>query len=358
MSDSLSPIRAAVLAGAVAILAACGQKEQPVEAPRLVVTHVVSPGDTRAEANYSGEVRPRYETPLSFRAGGKIAQRLVEVGQAVQAGQPLARLDPADLELGAGAARAQLAAAESDFAFAKAEYERYQGLRARNFVSQAALEGKEAAWRAARGRMEAASAQAGLARNQSAYAVLAADTAGVVSAVLAEPGQVVAAGQPVLRLARPGEMEVAISVPENRVAELKAAEDIRIALWADSGRSYAGRIREIAPMADPVTRTYAVRISLLEPDAEVRLGMTANVRLGRPGTAAAAVVPATALFQQAGKPAVWVVGGDNTLALRPVEVAQFREGGAVVTGGLQAGERIVSAGVHKVVAGEKVRIAP
>ncbi|MGE5491654.1 MAG: efflux RND transporter periplasmic adaptor subunit [Actinomycetota bacterium] len=352
------PLRAFALAAAVATLGACGSHETPPEPPRLVMTHVVSPGDGRLDANYSGEVKPRYETPLSFRAGGKMASRLVEVGQTIQPGQPLARLDPADLELSASAARAQLAAADSDLNFAKAEYERYQGLRAKNFVSQAALEGKEATWRAARGRMEAATAQAGLARNQSAYATLTADAAGVISAVLAEPGQVVAAGQPVLRLARPGEMEVAISVPENRVAELKTAENIRIALWAEGSRTYGGRIREIAPMADPVTRTYAVRVTLLEPDADVRLGMTANVLLGRKGTSSVSVVPATAVFQQDGKPAVWIVGADNTLALRPIEVAQFREDGALVTGGLKVGERIVSAGVHKVVAGEKVRPAP
>jgi RND family efflux transporter MFP subunit len=351
-------LRAFALAAAVLTLSACGSHETPPEPPRLVMTHVVAQGDGRSDANYSGEVKPRYETPLSFRASGKMASRLVEVGQAVQPGQPLARLDPADLELNASAARAQLAAAESDLNFAKAEYERYQGLRAKNFVSQAALEGKEATWRAARGRMEAATAQSGLARNQSAYATLTADAAGVISAVLAEPGQVVAAGQPVLRLARPGEMEVAISVPENRVAELKSADNIRIALWAEGSRTYAGRIREIAPMADPVTRTYAVRVTLLEPDADVRLGMTANVLLGRKGETPVAVLPATAIFQQEGKPAVWVVGADNTLALRPIEVAQFREDGALVTGGLTAGERIVSAGVHKVVAGEKVRLAP
>ncbi|MBS1191076.1 MAG: efflux transporter, family, subunit [Rhodocyclaceae bacterium] len=351
-------LRAAALACAIATLGACGSKEPPPEAPRLVATHVVGAGNARTEANYSGEVKPRYETPLAFRAGGKMASRLVEVGQAVRPGQPLARLDPADLELNAGAARAQLAAAESDLIFAKAEYERYRDLRGRHFVSQAALEGKEAAWRTAKGRMEAATAQAGLARNQSAYATLAADAAGVISAVLAEPGQVVAAGQPVLRLARPGEMEVAIAVPENRVAELKAATEIRIALWAENGRTYAGRIREIAPMADPATRTYAVRVSLLAPDADVRLGMTANVFLGRQGTTAGVLVPATAVFQQDGKPAVWVVGAGNALVLRPVDIAQFREDGALVAGGLKAGERIVAAGVHKVFAGEKIRFEP
>lgn len=342
----------------LACLAACGSQEAPPPAPRLVLGHVVGQGDGRAEANYSGEVKPRHEIAVSFRVAGKLRERLVEVGQAVAPGQALARLDPADVELGASSARASLAAAESEFAYAKADFERFQGLRAKNFVSQAALEAKEAAYRATRGRMEAAGAQAGLARNQAAYATLTADAAGVVSAVLAEAGQVVAAGQPVLRIARPGEMEVAIAVPENRVGELRSADSLRISLWAESGRSYAGRIREISPMADPVTRTYAARISLLDPDAGVRLGMTANVLLGRKEATAAMLIPSAALFQQGDKPAVWVIGADQALALRPVEVAGFREDGVLVAGGLQAGERIVAAGVHKVVAGEKVRLAP
>jgi multidrug efflux system membrane fusion protein len=345
-------------AALVCILAACGGGEVPPPAPRLVFSHIVGQGDGRAEANYSGEVKPRHEIAVSFRVGGKLRERLVEVGQSVGPGQPLARLDPADVELGASSARASLAAAESEFAYAKAELARYQDLRARNFVSQAALEAKEAAYHATRGRMEAAGAQAGLARNQAAYATLSADGAGVVSAVLAEAGQVVAAGQPVLRIARPGEMEVAIAVPENRVDELRAADRLDISLWAAGGRSYAGRIREISPMADPVTRTYAVRVSLLDPDAGVRLGMTANVLIKRQAAAAALLIPATALFQQGDQPAVWIIGADQALTLRPVEVAAFREDGVLVAGGLQAGERIVAAGVHKVVAGEKVRLAP
>lgn len=362
MIPSFRFLRPAVVAGALVLATACGREEPPPPAERLVVSHLVAAGGVGAEANYSGEVRPRHEAPLAFRVGGKLASRLVEVGQVVAAGQLLARLDAADVALGAAAAGATLAAAEAELGFAAAERERYRGLRARNFVSQAALEAKETAWRAAQGRFDAAAAQAGLAGNQRAYAELKADAAGVVSAVLAEPGQVVAAGQPVLRLARPGEMEVAIAVPENRVGELKAADHIRISLWAqnpagdDEGR-YRGRIREIAPVADPVTRTYAVRVSLLEPDAEVRLGMTANVRLGR-GGGKGFLIPATAVFQQEGKPAVWVIGADRSVALRPVEVMQFREDGALVGAGLTAGERIVAAGVHKLTAGETVRIAP
>lgn len=338
-------------------LVACSQ-EVPPEPPRLVLTHVVGQGGSRSAINYSGEVRPRYETAVSFRVGGKLRERLVEVGQSVKAGQVLARLDPADVELNASSARASQAVAASELAYAKADLERYRDLRAKNFVSQAALDAKETAYRAAAGKLEAATAQAGLARNQTGYATLTADTAGVVSAVQAEAGQVVSAGQPVARIARPGEIEVAIAVPENQVGELRTADDIRIALWAESKRTYAGRIREIAPIADAVTRTYAVRVSLLDPDDSVRLGMTANVLLGRKEAASAVLIPAAALFQQGDKPAVWVVGADQALSLRPVQVMAYREDGVLIGGGVKAGERIVAAGVHKVVAGEKVRFAP
>ena len=358
MTAPLLPLRLAIVAGAIAGLAACSKEAPPASPPRPVVTHVVSLGKLQAEANYSGEIRPRHELAVAFRVGGKLASRRVEVGQEVKPGQILARLDPADVELNASAARASRAAAESDFAFAQAEFDRYRDLRARNFVSQAALEAREAAWRAARGRLEATSAQAGLAQNQNAYATLTADAAGVVSAVLAEAGQVLAAGQPVLRLARSGEMEVAIAVPENRVEDLRRATAIDITLWAQDGKHYRGRLREIAPMADPVTRTYGVRVSLLEPDSQVRLGMTANVHFAAADAGHGARVPATAIFQHESRPAVWVVGPDQTLALRPVDVAAFREDGAVVSAGLKDGERIVAAGVHKVVAGEKVRVAP
>lgn len=357
MTPAKPPLPAVAGLVLIALVGACAREPAPALPPRLVATQVAGAAAIGGEADYSGEIRPRQETALSFRIGGKLVERSVEVGQSVRPGQILARLDASDVGLNASAARATLAAAESDLAFARAEHERYSDLRARNFVSQAALDAKAAALTAARGKMEAASAQAGLARNQSAYASLAADAAGVVSAVLAEAGQVVAAGQPVLRIARPGEMEVAISVPENRVAQLRAGDGARISLWAESGPGYAGRVREIAPMADPVTRTYAVRISLLEPGPAVRLGMTANVRLRHAGPAALRL-PATALFQQDGRPAVWVVGADQTLALRPVEVASFAEDGVLVSAGVQAGERIVTAGVHKLTAGEKVRLAP
>ncbi|HTY99612.1 MAG TPA: efflux RND transporter periplasmic adaptor subunit, partial [Rhodocyclaceae bacterium] len=213
-----------------------------------------------------------------------------------------------------------------------------------------ALDAKETA-------LKAAESQAGLARNQSAYAHLTADAPGVIAAVLAEPGQVVAAGQAIVKLARDGEREAVIALPENGVAGLAPGAEAEVTLWAGK-RAYKGRLRELSPAADPATRTYAARVSLLDADADAALGMTANVRFSRPGPAALSL-PLSAVFQQDGKgagPAVWVVGADNVLSLRPVTVGAYTDGGASVTAGLQPGERVVVAGVHKLAAGQAVRL--
>lgn len=323
------------------LLAACDQAPPPPVPPTVVKTLVV--GEAAAAArSYSGEVRARYETPLAFRIGGKILERRVDAGAAVKAGQLLARLDPADVALQAGQAEAQRVQA-------LAEAKRYRDLHARSFVSAAALDAKETA-------LTAADAQAGIARNQTAYTALTADHAGVVAAVLAEPGQVVSAGQPVLRLARDGEREVAIAVPETAVVGLKVGAAATVKLW-NGGKAYQGRLRELSPAADPATRTYAARVSILDADGEVVLGMTATASFAE-AAASAPTVPLAALFQQGTDFAVWLVGADNALSLKPVQVAGYTDAGATIAAGLQPGERIVAAGVHKLTAGQKVRVAP
>lgn len=337
MKPVFLPVLAAVL------LAACGQEPStPPPPPVLVKTHLVSQGVASAGRAHSGEVRARHETALAFRIGGKMLERKVDAGAAVKAGQVLARLDPADVRLAAEQAEAQRA-------LALAEAKRYRDLHARNFVSAAALDAKETA-------LASAKAQAGMARNQAAYATLAADHAGVVAAVLAEPGQVVSAGQPVLRIAMDGEREVAIAVPEGDVTGLKPGMTAEISLWSGD-RAYQGKLRELSPAADPATRTYAARVSILDADAGLALGMTASVRFGAESSPAL-VVPLAALFQQGEKFAVWIVGSDSTVSLKPVTVAGYTDAGAKIAAGLQPGERIVAAGVHKLAAGQKVRIAP
>lgn len=332
-----------------AMLAACGREEAPparIERPAL--TYVVGTRAGDVGNVYSGEIRARHEAQLGFRIGGKIVERMVDAGAVVKAGQPLARLDAADTALQANAAEAQYQLAEADA-------KRYRELRVRGFVSQAALDAKETALRAA-------AAQAGLARNQSAYTTLRADRDGVVAETLAEAGQVVSAGQPVLRLAQEGGREVAIAIPESQLAGLKLGAPAVITLWAGEGESsFAGKLRELAPAADPVSRTYPARVALEEAGANLALGMTARVRFDlstgsgqAPGDGL--VVPLTALFQQGDKQAVWVVAADRSVSLRPVRVAEYRDDGAVIAEGIKGGERIVSAGVHKLSAGERIRI--
>lgn len=324
------------------LLAACGEKAAPAAdaAPRIVKAMKLGAGEAAALDRYSGEVRARHETAPGFRVGGKLVARLVDAGAQVKAGQPLARLDPADQQLAA-------AQADANSALAAAELKRTQELRQKNFISQAALDAKETA-------AQVAAAQARLAHNQAGYTTLVADAPGVIAAVLAEPGQVVAAGQAVFRLARDGEREVAIAVPENRVGGLKVGDAASVTLWA--GKEFTGRLRELSPAADPATRTFAARITVIDAPADLPLGLTATVRFTR-AEAARLVVPLSALLQQGEKTSVWVIGADGTLAARPIDVERYDDAGAVVKSGLQEGETIAAAGAFKLVAGEKVRIA-
>jgi multidrug efflux system membrane fusion protein len=333
-------------ASLVIVLSACGGEAPKPEALRPVLTEVVGTSAAAETFTYAGEVRSRVEQPLGFRIAGKITERLVDAGAVIKPEQVLARLDPADTALSASAAEAQrqLAAADAH---------RYRELRRQNFVSQAALDSRETA-------LQAAAAQSDLARNQSAYTVLKADQPGVVGQVLAEVGQVVSPGQAVFRVARADTLEVAIAIPESRLGEARAAlagGSAEITLWADEALRYRGKLREIAAMADPVTRTYAARVSIVDADPRVVFGMTASVRFLAEQAAVRLSIPQPALFQKDGKPAVWLVGADNTVSLRAVEVARYADETVELKSGLERGERIVVAGVHKLSSGEKIRVA-
>ncbi len=338
-------LRRSLLLGALLFLAACDKVAPPPEPLRPVLTAVVGVGAENGAATYSGEVRSRYETPLGFRIPGKIAARLVDAGALVKAGEVLARLDPADTALSVAAANAQLELADADV-------RRFRELRSKNFVSQSALDAKETSLKATR-------AQADLARNQSSYAVLRAEHAGVIALVAAEVGQVVAAGQTVMRVARTDALEVAVAIPEARMPEVRQLKAAEVSLWADEQARYPAVMRELSAVADPLTRTYAARVSIIKPDARVMLGMTANVKFPRDQVETPADLPLsaplTAIFQQDGKPALWIVGADQTVSLRPVVVLSFGETTAMLASGVNAGERIVVAGVHKLTAGEKIK---
>jgi membrane fusion protein, multidrug efflux system len=352
----------AAVAAATVFFAGCSMPPEKADTTRPARVMTVRTATGEDVMLFAGDVRPRYEIDLSFRIGGKLLERRVDMGAQVRKGQPLARLDPQDARLSAAAATAQVAVAEADLAFAKAELDRNKQLLDQKFISQAAYDNKMSAYQVAFAKRDSARAQSEVSGNQAAYTTLVADTAGVITAVLAEAGQVVAAGQAVMKLARTEEREVAISVAENQASALRVGAPARISLWSQPQKIYNGKVREIAPAADALTRTYLVRISVLDADEALRWGMTANVGIvGMRGAAVAGgaiVVPLTAINQQGQQAYVWVIGSGNAVQLRPVQVAQYVENGAVIASGLAGGEAIIVAGVHKLNAGEVVKPLP
>ena len=340
----------------LSLLAGCGKEEPKTEEVRPVRAIQLAAGNGGERVEFSGDVRPRYESRLGFRVGGKIVERRVDVGANVKDGQVLMRLDPQDLRLAEAQARATLRAAETERDLAQADYKRHQNLRAQNFVSQAVLDAKQAALRAAQANVDAARAGFRGQSNQAGYANLESDTDGVVTAVDAEVGQVVAAGAPVVRVARTDEKEVVIGIPEDRVEALRQASSVSVRLWANRAESLPGKIREVSPVADPATRTYTVKVSI-PARADIRLGMTATVEMTTSGGANASAlrVPLSALVQDKGATSVWVVEKD-AVQLRKVEVSGQSGNDILLSGGVQPGQTVVTAGVHLLKPGQKVRI--
>ncbi|HEY9101327.1 efflux RND transporter periplasmic adaptor subunit [Chitinimonas sp.] len=335
----------ALLAAVVATaLAACSKEAPKHEDVRPVRTVVVQPASIATGASYSGEVKARRESQLGFRLAGQIIERYVEVGQAVKAGQALMKLDPRDVAL-------QQASAKSQFDKARMDLERAKQLKAQGFVSQSNVDQAQVAF-------DAASSQYKLSSNQGGYTVLKAERAGLVTALNAEVGQVVAAGTPVVKVAEDGEREVVVSIPESRVEELRKAPTLKVSLWAAADKQFDAKLRELAPDTDPVTRTYAARITIIKPDDSVRLGMTANVLLPGVNAQQGYSLPLTAIYDQDGQPKVWVVNTQTQrVSARPVQLAGARNDVVLVAGGLKAGETVVTAGAHLLHANQAVRLA-
>lgn len=352
----LARVGAAVLAGAALALAGCGKKSEPVPEVRPVRLLQLSQHAGKTTFEFSGDVRPRVESRLGFRVGGKIAARLVDVGAVVRKGQPLARLDATDLSLAEAGSRAQYEAARTDRDLAASDLKRYNDLFAKGFISAAEQHRRQATFDAAESRLRQAEAALRSQANQTAYAVLLADADGVVTAVDAEVGQVVTPGQPVIRVAQTAEKEVAIGLPEDQVDLLRGIADVTVRTWAEPGRAVPARVREIAAAADPVTRTYATRVSVPNPPADIRLGMTAVVTFVRTGAAPAVRVPLTALLQEQGRNQVWVYD-PAAGTVKPVQVTLGEPVGneIEVRQGLAPGQTIVTAGVHLLKPGQKVR---
>lgn len=338
-----------------ALLAACSKPAPPTEDVRPVRVMTLAAASSGEQQQFSGDVRPRYESQLGFRVGGKIVERKVDVGALVKKGDVLMRLDPQDLRLAESQARATLRAAETERDLAQADYKRHVDLRKQNFVSQALLDARQSALKAAQANVDAARAGLRGQSNQSNYTSLTADVDGVVTAIEAEVGQVVQPGTPVARLARTVEKEVVIGIPEDKVALLQTGSAVTVRLWSDAATSIAGTIREISPIADPASRTYTVKVAI--PDnAAVRLGMTATVDVatGAAGTSGLRL-PLTALAQHGNASSVWIVE-KGAVRRVPVQVAGQVGNDVLVTGAVRAGQSVVTAGVNLLKEGQKVRI--
>jgi len=339
------------------LLVACGKKAEDVVPERAVRTVVLEAGEAAEQREYSAEVRARTESRLAFRVPGKVLERKVGLGDAVKKGQTLMRLDPADLKLAAEAAQAQLRAAKSNRDSQAADMKRFRDLHAQGFISAAELERRNAAYEAAVAQFDQARAQARAQANQADYGVLEADAAGVITGVDAEPGTVVAAGTPVLRLAHQGPRDVVFQVPESQVVslrELAGRGQLRVR-GVGMDQALPARLRELAQAADPATRTFLAKADIgVQP--ELRIGQTATVLLSSEKVGGIVKLPMAAVFEAKGVPHVFVLDpGTMTLRARAIEVAGADGNSVVVAGGLSALQEVVVAGVHVLRDGEKVR---
>ncbi|MDC6166617.1 efflux RND transporter periplasmic adaptor subunit [Paucibacter sp. XJ19-41] len=340
------------------LLAGCQRHEaEPYEEIRPVQSIVAGRSAGTVGARYSGEVVARYESRLGFRTAGKIAARLVEVGSAVKRGQPLMRLSPEQEVLQVVAAGADVDAARSRVAQARIDLQRTEALLARQFASRAELDQQKLALDQAEAQLRAALAQRQAQENQRGYTVLTADRDGVVTAITAEAGQVVAAGQSVVTLAADGDREVAISIPESRLDELRQARGMQVSVWAHPGRSWNGELRELAPGTDSVTRTYSARIAIRNADPQLlRLGMTASVLVSNVEGASAIRLPLTAILDRDGQRHVWIVDPKSSrVGLRQVALGSAEADSVLVASGLNGGETVVTAGVHMLQPGQRVK---
>lgn len=352
-----SDIARAGLAVALGVaLAGCGKASGHHDerfAPRVLVQeiHFTSSDETR---DFVAAIHARVETEQGFRVDGKVSARLVETGQKVTAGQALARLDDADLRLRKEQSEAELAASKTALQQGVAEDQRSARLLARGWTTQAAYDRIHAAAAEANGRNLRAQRAVELAVNSLDYATLRAAADGVVIATFIEPGQIVAPGEPTIRLARSAEKEAAIALPETFVAKVRSG-DARLTLWSNPGKSYRAVLRELAPAADPVTRTFAARFSLPDADDMIELGMSATLTVTPRRSVPVARVPLSALIDEGNGSALWVVAPDGSLRLRPIAARRYDSRDVEISSGVAEGDKVVVLGAQKLEVGEMVR---
>ena len=333
-------------------VAGCHEVVVPLKPP-VVKVQQVKFSDTADEENYSGVVKGRYETNLSFQVGGKIISRNVQTGDIVHAGEILMTLDPKDLVEQSHSAAAQVSSAQAQLQLAKANLDRYTELFKSEAIAAAVLDQYKTQFDAAQAAYNAAVAQARQSQNALGYSHLTADADGIISNVNAEIGQVVAAGQTVLTLVQTNDFDVVVNIPENKISAVQIGQRVTIKFWA-TGDGVSGNVREISPMADSASRTFAVKISL--PDVpNIRLGMTAGVSISSANSSSAIILPLSAIYQTGDTAKVWIVDGDK-VSLQAVEISAFDEN-SVRVHGLKAGDIVVVAGVHKLREGQEVRTA-
>lgn len=332
----------------------CDKQEELSPSPRPALVAQVGYGVNKPVLVLVGEVKSRYTSNQSFRVSGKIIQRKVEVGDVVKKGQVLARIDPTDSQLSTQAARANVVSAQANYDLAKAEVERQRELLKKKFISQSALDLQEAQLKTTAARLKQVKAQAAVSNNQSRYTALVADRDGVITQIQAEPGQVVEPGQLIAQIVDQSQLEVLAAIPESRVDNVKVNDVVTIKLWANQKNLYQGQVREITPAASEATRAFDMRVTILDADKNVKLGMTAGVRFNA-DDAEKMIIPSTAVTQHEGKRVVWVIDDQEVASRRVVETGQFTEYGVEIKSGLSVGEMVAIAGVHTLLEGQKVK---
>jgi membrane fusion protein, multidrug efflux system len=336
------------------LLQSCKKPEEPPLPPRpALVIEAASSDQSQASMVLIGEVRSRYTSNQGFRIQGKIISRSAEVGDMVKKGDELARIDPKDNQLLTKAAGADVTAAKANYDLALAEVLRVRKLVQQKFMSESALDTQESQLKTAAARLKQVEAQEDISQNQSRYTRLTADKDGVITQINAEPGQVVEAGEVIAQIADLNQIEVLVAVPESRIENVKQGDSVEIRLWAQQDKTYQGKVREITPAASEATRAFDMRVTVSNPDEQIKLGMTAGVIFPNEGDSNV-ILPSAAVTEKAGKTIVWVINKDGIANPREVTITAFSEDGIGVTSGLEPGELVAVAGVHTLVAGQKV----
>lgn len=352
----MSSFRLALIALTAATLAGCGDQTPPPIPARPVRAVVVEDGASGETLSLTGQVKAQVQTNLAFRLDGRLLDRRVNVGDVIKVGQIIARVDPQIQQNNLRQAQANLSAAQGQLIQARNDFLRQEKLVDTGFISRARFDQAQQALRTAEAQVNSAQAQVRNASEQLGFTELTADAAGVVTAIGAEPGEVVAAGRMIAQVAQQGGRDAVFDVPAQIIRSASRDIEVEVALTDDPRIKATGRVREVAPQADPVTRTFQVKVGLIDPPASMRLGatVTGSVTLKAPD---GVELPASALTQTEGKPAVWVVDPKAmTVALRPVTVARYDSASVVIAQGLKTGDTVVTAGVQVLRPGQKVRL--